>query len=215
MTFSSVVNTATTTATSGTSLALNMPASIVAGRLLLAFVGASNDITATGAISAWTPVVSQAGTSGSVKIFGKVAAGGDTATLTGLSSATSRPCVVVAQINNWSGVLASLGSATAASTADPPSLTMSTSDDYMWIAAIRAGTGTGVTVPTSYGGLVSASGAGGVGCVSIATRALTATTENPGAFGGSLSAPLIAATLAVPPVLAPANTGAAFLPFFA
>lgn len=215
MTFPSVINTATTTATSGTSLVLNMPASIVAGRLLLALAGTINDDTATAAISGWTPLGSLNNlTSASLSVFGKVAAGGDTATLTGISG-TSRPAVIVAQIDGFSGSLAGIGVALAApSTVDPPSLTMPTSDDYLWIAVARAGIASSPTAPSSYGGLVSVAN-GSSTVVGMATRAFTNTNQDPGVFGGTWASRMVTATIAIPPVSAPANTGARFMAFFA
>lgn len=203
-----LINSATTASvTAAPSAALNMPASIAPGRLLLACVHyAPNQ-----ALSGWTPI---AGATATYRqgIWGKVAAGGDTITMTGSSLAYA---AVIGQYDNWSGNLADIVASVISGT-DSPLLTPGASKDWLWVATrsdILTGTGAITTAPSSYGDLVVAANASGGTSITLATadRALAATSEDPGPFTntGTTNIPF-AATIAIPP----ARPGA-FLPFFA
>lgn len=200
MAFPTVINTANTVSGgSVSSFPLTMPASIVAGRLLLAVACAALNDSATTAMSGWTKVGSAQRTSGfgTLAVFAKSAAGGDTGTVTGtlaLRSATTY------QIDDWSGSIADIQlvvSGTVA-TLDPPSLTPGFGAlDYLWIAAAR--NGAAVTgAPTNYGSLLTAGG-GSNPVMASAVRSLNASSEDPGVFAGSASSP-VTATIAIAPV---------------
>lgn len=207
MAFPTFVNSATTAnGTAATSQPLTMPGSIVSGRLLVAY-------TLTGAspsVSGWTQIFTAPSTF-TLSAFGKIAAGGDTGTVS--TPGTSTIAAVVAQYDTWSGVLADIVAATNASNSDPPLDNPGVSKDWLWVAVFGAFIGSGGVItaaPTNYGDLVSSRISSGV-TVAIADRALTASSEDPGTFTnntGSLTFP-ISATICIAPRL-PGN----FMPFF-
>lgn len=225
MAFPQVVNFENTTG-NGSSVPLNMPASIVAGRLLLAVCGIDGSRTSA-AISGWAKVGltarSLSTVSQTLAVFGKVAAGGDTGTLA--PGASEEVAVTTYQITDWSGLLSEIGYAGAlgpsGAAGDPPALTMPSVQDYLWFAAESLAAGIPATTPpVNYTNLIEAvttTTAAGSSIVS-ARRELRVATENPGPFSGqsSPSYPIVA-TLAVTPSASvaptPKNVGS-WLPFF-
>lgn len=201
MPFPVLINTATTATTSGGALAstpLNMPASIVAGRLLVTYAYTVNGVSS---MTGWTQIFVVTSTV-SFAGFAKVAAGGDTGTVTTAGAAAMG--AVVGQYDWWSGTISDIVCATFVG-ADPPNDNPGASKDWLWVAALGAalsGSGTITAAPASYGDfVVAAAGTTTVVTTGTADRALTASSENPGAFtnGGSPAAPLLSATVAIAP----------------
>lgn len=207
MAFPTVINTANSSSVSSANLALTMPASIVAGRLLLALSASAANEAATTAVSGWTKLAATQKTSGTatLAVFAKIAAGSDTGSVTG---STASRAVTTYQIGSWSGILSDIAlSVVDVTTEDPPALTPSGgARDYLWIAAVRSAAAP-TAAPTNYTTLITATGTGT--SVGSATRNLNAASDNPGVFTGTASSPL-AATIAVAPV---ASTNG-FFPFF-
>ncbi len=198
MAFPTLINGAgTANATPATSQPLTMPGSIVAGRLLVAYV-----FSGTGAsMAGWTQIFS-ATNSLALKGFAKVAAGSDTGTVT-YTTGTSI-AAVVEQYDNWSGSISDIVAA-AASGADPPNCNPAVSRDWLWVAVLGGLLGSGGTVtavPSGYADLAGAQTTGGVS-VTTGDRALTASSEDPGTFTntGTLNFP-ISATIAIAPFVA-------------
>lgn len=215
MAFPTVINTANTTSTGSASLALTMPASIVAGRLLLAISDSQTDDAATTAMTGWTKLgATERGASGTgtLAAFAKIAAGSDTGTVTGTSG---QRCVTCYQIDAWSGVIADIGHAGATSASlDPPNLTRPSALDYLWIAAVKTTAAGAVTgAPASYTNLVAVT-SGSTLKLGTARRNLNAASDNPGVFSGSAGDP-VGMTVAIAPASAPPTVNTSqFLPFF-
>lgn len=211
MAFPTVINQAVTANSSTTSHVLTMPASIVAGRLLLCFL-LQNGQSSQGGFTGWTALFAGMNNSSTyLRAYVKVAAGSDTATVTNTSAQNSS--AVTYQVDSWSGVLANVAFATAATVSDPPSLTPAGgSADYLWFAAAASFSGTATAAPTNYTNLqafsASANPLGGV-----AQRALTAATENPGTFTGISTSFADSCTIAVPPVPSASGVGLLRTPY--
>lgn len=207
MTFPSVVGSPGTTANGlGTSVALTMPSSIVAGRLLLLLVYAGRAAGTPFTVSGWTQIGSHQLSSNSLEAaacYAKVAVGSDTATWgsgDGSSRGVAAQCY---QIDGWSGVLADVRCAGASGAAgaaapDSPNLAAASTADTMWFA-LGAGAGTPtMTAPTNYTNLTNTLLGFSTLTMSVARRDLNAASENPAAFTGSLSRS-VALTVSVPP----------------
>jgi len=192
--------TATQFASSVTSMAVSMPASIASGDRLIATVSVRNAGTWPTIPSGWTQLALQAGGGGSVgatTVFEKIAAGTESGTTPTWVASTGTTAVW--QVIRITGAHASTASeATTASgdatAADPPSITPSGgANDYLIIAvaghaAVSAAAFT--AGPSGYSGFLNSGASSGGSAVSIATatkQLSAATTENPGAFtaGGS------------------------------
>lgn len=197
MAFPTLVNSATTTsATSLTSQPLTMPGSIVAGRLLVAYIFNGS----TPSMSGWTSIFAASGTL-RLSAFAKAAAGADTGTVT--TGTASSIAAVVGQYDSWSGTISDIVAATNTSNGDPPSDNPAVSKDWLWVAVLgvlMSGGGVVTTAPASYTDFVTAQTTGGV-AVAVADRALTASSEDPGTFTttGTASFPL-SATICIAPV---------------
>lgn len=206
MAFPNVVSTATTPSSTGTTLAITMPASISVGNLLVAIVAGDSDSAAT--MSGWTKPTNGWGSNGTqgTTVWLRVATGSDSGTHSNNSQNRFAHCY---NISGWSGALSQVKVATASSnTVNPPSLAMGSAQDYLWLAVARNGA-TINTAPTNYTNLVT------VNFFTVylgsARRQLNAATEDPGAFNGTASS-AHALTIGIPPGL---GRPGAFLPFFA
>lgn len=99
--------------------------------------------------------------------------------------------------------VASFVSSSGGSSADPPSLNITTVTKTFWIAfAVRETSGTFSAAPTNYTNLITHGGSGGLG---TAQRSLEASSDNPGTMGSATSAGegWAAATVAIRGVNAP------------
>lgn len=177
---------------------IGMPASIVAGNLLVMVVTRSGG-TITSEPSGWTRLAGTLGTN--IVVYAKVAAGGDTASIT-IDSAVDLAASTL-NIKRWlgslSGVAVSSFGAGISTAPDPPSLTAGWTDRSLWLAAVvapSADPGT-ITNPANY---VAAGSAGTAATqVKIVQRNLYATTENPGAFTAGNSISWSTVTISVQP----------------
>lgn len=211
------ISTQATTATSNTaSKAITMPATIVAGRLLMSVVGAWGG-SGTGAISGWTPITTWTNNNScSIGVFGKIAAGSDTGTFTYGSAADIS--AITYQIAGWSGTLSDIAAAVAnqgftSAYPNPPNLVPAFgAQDYLWFAC---GIGNGsptYTAPTNFSGITQVA-QGTSTKMGVATRSFNAASQDPAAFTGTATPTIpTGITIAVPPVMATA-TGK-FFPFF-
>jgi hypothetical protein len=207
---------ATTDTTAGTSsvspgVSINMPASISAGDLLIAFCAGDTAVAYTAAD--WTNITDQAnGTACQLTIFAKIAAGGDTMTLVGEANDYA---VVTARITGH-GVVSlanDIYKGTAATGSDaapnPPTVTPPISADWLFLACFGADDDdiadpdTGYTGwSTNYSAGVAKRSATGTSscCVAFGQRALTTgSAEDPGTMTMTAVEEWAAQTLAIPP----------------
>lgn len=200
-----VVNQATSFENSSTTpLPVTMPASIVAGRLLLAFCsidGLRLTPTASGWLLKGVDGYNGGTLSQTIAVFARAATGGDSMSL--VPGASETHASVVYQIDGWSGDLAKVFVAVNA-LLDPPTLAPADgSQDYLWFAAAASSITTVTGAPTNYTNLQAPTSGTTLGgsVLGVAQRALTAASENPGTFtgGGSNGA---SATVAVAPAAA-------------
>jgi len=199
-------------ATSVTSMAVNMPAAVNSGDLLIALVEVRNAGTWTKP-SGWNDIatLSQAGggSVGKLNGFYKIADGtedGGTATWT-TSTGTSAAWQVI-RVTSWHGTTppeAATASGDATS-ANPPNLAPSfASEDILWIVAAghaAASAAAFTAAPTNYTNFANNGASSGGSAVSVASayRELNAASEDPGTFtAGGSNRWWAAATIAVRP----------------
>lgn len=203
MAFPTVVNT-NSNSSSAQSPAVSMPATIVAGRLLVIVARSAGSESPGGTISGFTKIADlnrSGGGSGTLCVFTKVAAGSDTATYSG-SIATDRVFQSY-QVQDWLGdvtgvKVATLGTGTAI---NPPNLDAVVVDDWLWLVfgSVGGTAGNSVTAaPTNYTDFLGPVTLGNVSMGS-ARRALNASSEDPGAFSGTAGTGPMTAVLAIPP----------------
>ena len=193
MAYPSVVNSASSKTNSSLSLSLTMPASIVAGNLLFAIVGAK----AAPSMSGWTSVGTTANGANNLAAFALTAVGGDTGTVSiGSPNAID---VMVYQVSGWSGSIAGIGYGAATgsvSSANPPNLTMAAgSNTYLWFAA-AIGSATPSAGPSGFSGFTTVVESSFV--LGTAYLQATGSSEDPGVFTGT-STSWVAATIGIPP----------------
>lgn len=202
-------------ATSVTSMAVNMPATVDAGDLLIAIVSVRNALTWNTIPTGWNKISESAGggSVGELSIFYKIADGSeDGGTATWVASVGSSAAWMVIRVTGWHGTTPpEVGTAASgdASNANPPSVAPSWgSDDNLFIAvAGNAATGetTGFTAaPTNYGSLRNnGASSGGATCnVASATRQLAAASDDPGTFTPNSNRFWAAQTIAIRPAAA-------------
>lgn len=207
-----IVSTATTSIDpSSTSHTVNLPASIVAGNLLVieCFENvASLTVTASG----WTNIGSANSTSDGLVLLAKIATGAEGATVAVTTSSSVRATYIARQISGnqndvtTSEIAVGTGSTAVSTTPDPPSLTPSWgSAENLWFAF--AGWNSTSTTLSSYPSGYSTSqltkvgsGLGANSCASAAKLA-TASSDDPGTFTLSASQTWIGMTYAVRPAL--------------
>lgn len=212
LTANNFASIATSNTTSGTTLAggaaLNMPSGIQAGDLLVVF--ASNDATGgTGmAISGWTQLFHQQYT-GDVVSYGawaKIAAGSDTATLTGASQ--DYTAVAIRVVNHGVTTIATdikvgTPALTSGANPDPPSLDAGASNKWLWVEGYGADDDdeTATYWSTSYTGVASVESAQSTSSTisTLAYRQNETQTENPGTMAMGLSEEAVANVIAIPP----------------
>lgn len=203
MTFPTVVNT-NSNSSSAQSPAVSMPATIVAGRLLVIVARSAGSESPGGTISGFTKIADlnrSGGGSGTLCVFAKVAAGSDTATYSG-SIATDR-VFQSHQIDDWLGTVADIKVATlgTGTAINPPNLDAGVADDWLWLVfgSVGGTAGNSVTAaPTNYSHFLGPVTLGNVSMGS-ARRALNASSEDPGAFSGTAGTGPMTAVLAIPP----------------
>lgn len=205
-----VSTNSSTRITVGTSHTVNLPASLVSGNILLLFF-AMQENTAVTTPSGWTSLTQWQETTGAtcqVNIFYKTSDGTEGATVTVTSTGSWRSAHATYQLSGWSGTPeASSGTQGSSGTPDPTSLTPSGgTQDYLFFAIGVSQNTTAITAaPTNYttSALFTNTTAVSLG---VGTRALTASSDDPGTFtGGTIR--WVAGTIVVFPVAAsgPAN----------
>lgn len=199
-------------ATSVTSMAVNRPATVNSGDLLIDLVEARNAGTwtkATGMNDITTLSQAGGGSVGKLNGFYKIAdgsEGGTTATYTASTGTTA--AWVCIRVSGWHGTTPPEATTSSgdATNANPPSLTPSWgSDDTLWIGvAANSATGetTGFTAaPSGYSNLHSnGASSGGSTCnVASATKTNAASSEDPGTFTPNSNRFWAAATIGIRP----------------
>ena len=208
--------------TAGTSHTINMPASISAGDLLLIFFVDSNGSDAGVSFGGgFTKIGSnEAHTGGNLNCAYKIAAGGDTCTVT--TTASIKSCHTTYRITGWHGTTPPEKgtAATAANTTpDPPNLSPSWgADDTLWIEFCGAGaSGTCTAASSGYTNLQAASATGGSGStqclVGTAEETNNTASENPGTMTISASLTWGANVVAVRPAAGGGGTTPITKPF--
>lgn len=154
--------------------------SIVAGRLLVVNVVAGKPMTPS---AGWGGLGSfvQATAASTVASYAAVAVGGggDSLTLTFVGG-NATAVAVAYQVDNWSGALLDIGWSGVDATLDAPSLTMLTGGDNLWLPGACNFSAAITGAPANYTDLIVQTG--GAFRMGTARRALTATSEDPGAF---------------------------------
>lgn len=222
MSLPSIVGTPATTAggTASSSPVFNLPTGIRAGDLLLLVHSYAGGVGATPP-SGWADVrISTTGapTTIDLHVAHRVADGTEGATVTLSLSASNKFAgicyrvrdhgvkVVSASQNTPGDILVTTGDPGGTSAnPDPPQLTASALDDYLWFAAEgNNGTATVTTYPTGYTynqQNIASGGSGGVTTkcvVGVGARQLNALSEDPSAFTINASADWAAGVVAVP-----------------
>lgn len=170
--------------------AVNMPATVDAGDLLMVFISTR---VATGAFTPtdWTQLALETGPSNSSGIYIKVAVGnedGGTVDFNGSSAEGAADCY---RITAWGGTTSDVEVSTVVSavgaTADPASLTPSWgAKDNLWLIFVGMANDEELMTgaPTNYGNIenqISGAGENLSASVGSCRRELNATTEDPGA----------------------------------
>lgn len=205
MAFPTVVNTNTSVTTpASTTHTVSLPASIVAGNLLMIFF-ATADIPSITTPANWNLLRNKQETLGGTtqqSIFYKVATGSEGATVSITTGTSFRSAHATYQISDYSGnPQASTGASGITGNPNPDTLTPSGgSQDYLWIVCGTCRSQTFSSAPTNYTNLVTIATSSQV-AVGTARRSLNASSEDPGNFtitGGDNE--WTAVTVAVSPV---------------
>lgn len=218
--------TTTTFATSVTSMAVNMPASISSGDLLIAAVGVRNAGTWTPP-SGWDLLEEKAGggTVGETGVWYKIADGSEGATQTWTTGTATTAAWHSFKVTTWHGTTPPEYTSTNGDSAavNPPSLSPSWgSADTLWIALAgsSANTMSFTGSPTDFTGLTTstASSGGGASNMGSAFRQNATATEDPSAFTTSTNRWWASFTIAVRPSAGASTSikdfiGGGFIPF--
>ena len=194
---------------------VSLPASIAATELLMfsfAIDGSASVTTPAG----WTLADSELDASGvGLYLFTKQATGSEGAsvdvTFTGGTFDSAHASYRVST-NVYTVQTNTAQDSTNDATVNPPSLTTSGSDDYLWVAigSIKSNS-TASSYPTNYtGSNITASGTAGPG-IAMATRQLTATTEDPSTFTFGTAGRDTSMTVAITPPTAVSGNSALLL----
>ncbi len=213
LTANSFASVSTTSNTNGTSLAggvsLNMPSGIEAGNLLLLFASNDNTGGTNMAVSGWTPLFNQQYT-GNVVSFGawaKIAAGSDTATLTGASqdyAATVIRVVGHGVTDVSTDIQVGTPATTSTANPNPPSLDAGYSEKWLWIEGFGADDDDGAAgtyVSTNYTAITSVESAQSASStmIGLGYRQYEAQTEDPGTMAMDAAEEALANLIAIPP----------------
>lgn len=204
------------TNTAGTSHAVSLPASIVAGELLLIILDKGSTSASFNTLTGWTEIVDEAAANG-ITVWARQADGAEGATVTFTSDANTRSAEISFRISG-AQLLATQApelSTVATGTSTAPNATTCTptggAKDYLWItfagmAGEEADDDTWAnTPPSNYlpsPPLQKSCGTAGTnlgGLICAASRTLNAASEDAGAFDVDSSAAWRAYTIAVHP----------------
>lgn len=177
--FAVVQSTSSNTVASNTTHAVTMPSGITAGDVLLAFSTFDTNAAATPS-AGWTTINSTTSGAGlRFNVLRKIAAGSDTLTYTTGAGVTSAHAVYRIYSNDTTTQNGTAATGTS-TTPNPPSLDNGASQKFIWIAAAGS-TNAFSGYPTNYSDNQINSGTGNAH-VSVATRSLEASSEDPGTF---------------------------------
>jgi hypothetical protein len=203
------------TASETSPVTVNMPTDIDAGDLLIAYISAdANATVAAGGGEGWTSIQDTSnGTAVRLKIFAKIAAGGDALTLTVGGSDDTATHVHRITNHGVSNVATDIELGTAATgtsaAPDPPSKTPSASETWLVIACNASDDDDNVVglafVPTGYVPLAQTESAATANSTMVQVACDVQTTGsaiNPGAFTLAASEEWVAQTLLIPPLVA-------------
>lgn len=213
LTANSFASIATTSNSNGTSLAggvsLNMPSGIEAGDLLVVFASNDNTGGTNMAISGWTQLFHQQYT-GNVVSFGawaKIAAGSDTATLTGASE--DYAATVIRVVNHGvetigTDIKVGTPALTSGANPAPPSLNAGASDKWLWLEGFGADDDdapAGTYVSTNYTAvaIVESATSDTSTTVGVGYRQNETQTETPGTMTLDAAEEAVANLIAIPP----------------
>jgi hypothetical protein len=204
------------TAAAGTSLTVNLPASIASGDLLLVFIGQQVGTNAVFSATGWTQLYSALNLTITDGMLYRVADGSEGATVTVTSTQSGKAAHASYRITGSDTSKAPVASAQSGdATAHPDTLTVTPaggSADYLFISCFASdGVPTVTAWPTNYtlGQLNPLSGgSGGSGSkatLGVSARQLTASSDNPGLYTISAAANNDGHTVAVYPAAAVAT----------
>ena len=183
--------------TDATSFVVNLPATVFSGNLLILAAGSENP-SQTQVPAGWTELANIVSGQGGIQIYTKLAdgtEGGTTVTLT-TAGAGGQLATIVDQINNFSGTIATDIDISAAqfafpNTVDPNAVTASWGSDENLFIPYHGGGQSGLAVAwsafsSSYGNTVQITTTdNGSAYIGSCARALTADTDDPGAWTGT------------------------------
>jgi len=204
--------------TNGTSLsggaALNMPSGIVSGHLLIAIASNDNTGGTNMGISGWEQLFHTQYTGNVVShgVWAKLAAGSDTATLTGASQDYAARVIRITDhgvVTISTDIKVSTPATGSSSTPDPPSLDAGSSKKWLRIATNGSDDDDNTTpyAPTNYTAEAQVESAQSTSStmIQVAYRKVEGQTEDPGTFALAAIEEWIANVIAIPP----ASTGTA------
>ena len=203
-----VAATAFDTAGNTSSTALNLPASISAGNLLVLIVqiGRANVSPTISTPADWTLLQQFTGNGNlrEVAVFYKSASGSEGATVTVSANNTAEWCSVAYRITDWTSGNIALASAQvtgSGSTADPPAVNVIWNKGFLAIPMVgHLTSGSAPTPPSGYGSVVSAAVTSGTANrLSTAQRSVTDGSDgaDPGVFTLSGSYTYVTNTLLI------------------
>lgn len=188
---------------------ITMPSGITSGDLLIVFMAVDGSAGGVTPPTGWTEI-SLSGSNSSVDefFFWREADGTEGSTEDFTSGNSQKSGSIAFRISGAEDPdttppeVTTNSSSGNGSAADPPSLSPSGgSDDYLWIALVGASHQASPTAaPTNYSNLQTANSGGGGGAMAAsAERTLTASSEDPGAFGSTALTSWDAYTVAIYP----------------
>ena len=194
---------------------VDLPASISAGELLLGFVSVDGS-PAIGWPVGWNEILEfDQGTNVVGSVAWREADGLESSPITVTSSSSQKSAHVVYRITGAVDPDTQAPEASSVSTGTDDALNSLSltptggAKDYLWFSAMaKDGADGSITAPTNYGALTAITTTTTGACeLGVASRALNATSENPGAFGTGGTDQWAAVTLAVHPVAAAGGDG--------
>ena len=214
-------NATSTVESNSTSHGVTMPSTVNNGDLLLIYTATNDNVTFTVPtdLGTWTLLreLTGGGSNNAHAIFGIVADGSeDAGTATYTTSSITQSASIAVVISGWGGSISdvevSTGSAATTASPDPDSITASWgSDTNLFIASAHARRGDRAVTgyPTNYTSnqiAVDTTTASGGASIGLASRAVTAATEDPATFSLVSSTGTAAFTTVVKPAAAGGDT---------
>jgi hypothetical protein len=161
------------------STTFNLPASYSPGQLLLMWI--IGDSIAGDTMSPWTKVTNASNGTQMIALYAKIAAGGDTTSLSGVFTGRAAQSRAV---DLSDATIANISTAAITTNSiDPPSLAAGATREHLWFAVCRTNAAVTTAGPTNYSDF-TVTGASGAN-LSTAWRQRNINTEDPGAFTGT------------------------------